>query len=165
MNNEVKTMIWGQFGAAVDALENAIKACPKEHWGDETPAMHFWYIAYHTIFWLDYYLSDSTDDFQPPEPYTMSEMDPSGKMPPRVYTPDELLSYLDHGRKKARRAIFGLTDASFNKVMKFRKADLSFPELILYTMRHIQHHSAQLNLLLRQRIDSAPGWTFRATDL
>ena len=25
-------------------------------------------------------------------------------------------------------------------------------------MRHIQHHTAQLNLLLRQEIDDAPGW-------
>jgi hypothetical protein len=164
MNDEIKKMIWGQFGAAIDALVNAIKACPAEHWGDEKPAMHFWYIAYHTIFWLDYYLSDSSDNFQPPEPYTMSETDPDGKMPPRVYSPDELLSYLDHGRQKARRVIFDLSDDSFQRVIKFRKANLPFPELILYTMRHIQHHSAQLNLLLRQRINSAPGWTFRATD-
>jgi len=26
----------------------------------------------------------------------------------------------------------------------------------------VQHHAAQLNLLLRQAIDSAPGWVFRA---
>jgi hypothetical protein len=36
--------------------------------------------------------------------------------------------------------------------------DLIFAELLLYSMRHVQHHAAQLNLLLRQRTDSAPGW-------
>jgi len=25
-------------------------------------------------------------------------------------------------------------------------------------MRHVQHHAAQLNLILRQTIDSAPTW-------
>jgi hypothetical protein len=29
---------------------------------------------------------------------------------------------------------------------------------LLYNMRHVQHHAAQLNLILRQTIDSAPGW-------
>jgi hypothetical protein len=34
-------------------------------------------------------------------------------------------------------------------------------EVVLYQMRHIQHHAAQLNLLLRQTTDSAPGWVRR----
>jgi uncharacterized damage-inducible protein DinB len=31
-------------------------------------------------------------------------------------------------------------------------------ELLLYNMRHVQHHAAQLNLLLRQGINDAPRW-------
>jgi hypothetical protein len=34
-------------------------------------------------------------------------------------------------------------------------------EVFLYNMRHVQHHMAQLNLLLRQRIDDAPKWVSR----
>jgi hypothetical protein len=34
-------------------------------------------------------------------------------------------------------------------------------ELFLYNLRHLQHHTAQLNLLLRQRTDSAPRWVGR----
>jgi len=40
---------------------------------------------------------------------------------------------------------------------------LSFAELLLYNMRHVQHHAAQLNLILRQKVDSAPGWVAQAT--
>jgi uncharacterized damage-inducible protein DinB len=29
-------------------------------------------------------------------------------------------------------------------------------------MRHVQHHAAQLNLMLRQATDSAPDWISRA---
>jgi len=36
--------------------------------------------------------------------------------------------------------------------------NFSFLEILLYNMRHIQHHVAQLNLYLRQTIDRAPKW-------
>src|SRR5687767_7015822 len=34
-------------------------------------------------------------------------------------------------------------------------------EALLYNMRHVQHHAAQLNLLLRQATNSAPDWVAR----
>jgi uncharacterized damage-inducible protein DinB len=36
--------------------------------------------------------------------------------------------------------------------------DISQWELLLYSLRHIQHHTGQLNLILRQVTDSAPRW-------
>jgi hypothetical protein len=36
--------------------------------------------------------------------------------------------------------------------------DLGVAELLLYNVRHVQHHAAQLNLILRQTTDSAPSW-------
>ena len=58
MDDLTKNILWSQFGAAIDTLENAIKDCPVEVWEDQTGETfrHYWYIAYHTIFWLDYYL-------------------------------------------------------------------------------------------------------------
>jgi uncharacterized damage-inducible protein DinB len=35
---------------------------------------------------------------------------------------------------------------------------MSNGELLLYNMRHVQHHAAQLNMLLRQTTNSAPRW-------
>jgi len=40
---------------------------------------------------------------------------------------------------------------------RFAWAELDAFELLLHNMRHVQHRAAQLNLLLRQRTDSAPG--------
>ncbi len=34
-------------------------------------------------------------------------------------------------------------------------------DMLENAMRHVQHHAAQLNLILRQKIDSAPGWVSR----
>jgi uncharacterized damage-inducible protein DinB len=35
---------------------------------------------------------------------------------------------------------------------------MSNGELLIYNMRHVQHHAAQLNMLLRERTNSAPNW-------
>ena len=153
---------WQQFGAAVDTLENSISACPDDLWGDQSKFHQYWYVAYHTIFWLDYYMTFETENFTPPEPFTMSEMDPEGLLPDRVYSKGELLTYLEHGRKKSKKAIAEFTDEIAAKQFKFGRVDISYGELLLYVMRHLQHHAAQLNLILRQETDSAPGWVFKA---
>ena len=36
--------------------------------------------------------------------------------------------------------------------------EMSVAELLLYNMRHVPEHAAQLDLLLGQRVGSAPGW-------
>ncbi len=170
MDNHWKTIIWQQMGAAIDALENAMQACPENVWSD--PAKHektlhgqpmeFWYLAFHTLFWLDYYLAETPKEFRPQAPFGLEEMDPAGLLPERAYTKDELQVYLEHCRQKCRGAIAGLSDERPRPPYNFRKVSLSFDELLLYVMRHIQHHAAQLNLMLRQTIGSAPGWTFVA---
>ena len=142
-------------------MENAIKACPDELWGDRTQNPEYWYLVYHTLFWLDFYFTDSPDDFTPLTPFTLSELDPEGLLPERVYTRTELLTYLEHGRNKCKNVIEKLTDETANKHYKYGSVEMSFGELLLYNMRHVQHGAAQLNLILRQNTDSAPGWVKR----
>ena len=157
MIDDWKTIIWQQLGAAIESLENAVKACPEKVWGDKPGFHEFWYITYHTLFFLDYYMSGTDQGFAPPEPFTLSELDPSGVLPDRVYSKAELLQYLVYGRQKSKENVDAMTDDNAHQPCKFKK-DLTVAELCLYTMRHVQHHSAQLNLLLRQQTDSAPRW-------
>jgi hypothetical protein len=161
LNDTLKEALWEQFGAAIDMLENAIIACPAEVWGDRVDWYEFWYLASHTLFWLDFYLADSPETFAPPAPFGMEEMDPAGVLPPRVYTKAELLAYLAHGRERCRVQIAALSDetAKARFVTNFR--NFSRIEILLYGLRHVQHHAAQLNLLLRQQTDSAPSWVDR----
>ena len=169
MDDFWKTVLWQQFGAAIDMLENAMRACPDELWSNtgEKPAwiskgvVGFWYLVYHTLFWLDFYLSESEQGFVPPAPFTLDEMDPSGLLPARPYTKDELQRYLDHGREKCRAAIEALTDERARALRRLSSGEVNGAELLLYNLRHVQHHAAQLNLLLRQTIDSAPAWVAR----
>ena len=164
MDRKTKEIIWNQFGAAIDTLDNAIVACPDELWDDRTRQPEFWYVAFHTLFWLDYYLTADADMFSPPPPFGLEELDPAGVIPERPYTKDEIRMYLTHGRRKCKTSIMAMTDERAEEVFEFGRVHLSFGELLLYSMRHVQHHAAQLNLLLRQEIDSAPGWVFRAKE-
>jgi hypothetical protein len=169
-----KTVLWSQFGATIEMFENAMRACPEElwtapMWNDPTmpPGFsEFWYIAYHTLFYLDLYLSGSVEGFIPPAPYNLDELDPAGLLPERTYTRDELRSYLEHCRLKCRGVIEQLTDAQAERVCKFSwaKDGLSFVELLVDNMRHVQEHGAQLNMLLGQSAGISTGWVARVRD-
>ncbi len=159
MKNQLNESLWTQFGASIDMLENAIKACPAEHWETDTK---FWYNAYHTLFFLDYYLTMEPKIFSPPPPFTLSEF--GDEMPEKVYSKSELLGYLQYCRIKCYQLIADLTEDKLNARWINASGSMNYPvfELLLYNMRHVQHHAAQLNLLLRQGIDDAPGWVSRA---
>ncbi len=165
-----RTVIWQQFGAAIDMLANALVACPDELWrsrlwrdgAQESELSQFWYVGYHALFWLDLYLSGSVEGFVPPAPFDLEELDPAGLLPERPHTKNELKSYTEHARTKARASIEALTDEKARQVCTFSWGALSYLELLLYTMRHVQEHAAQLNLFLGRRIGSAPGWVSKA---
>ncbi len=162
METAWKTVLWPQFGAAIDMIENAVTACPDALWSDRSQNPEFWYLAFHALFFLDFYLADSPAGFAPPEPFTLDELDPEGALPPPRYGKDEIRTYLRHGREKCRRAIEALSEVRSREPSCFLGGDMTVLELFLYNMRHVQHHAAQLNLILRQRTDSAPRWVRRA---
>src|SRR5947209_7502035 len=173
-----RTALWQQFGATIDMLENALLACSSTHWHGRLWSAHsdhphppesaaFWYITYHTLFWLDLYLTGSFEGFAPPAPFTLSELDPAGALPERPYTRDELHAYLVQLRKKCQTTIAELSDEQAHQQVDYpwsRKP--SYLELLLYNMRHVQEHAGQLSLFLGQHgiPDEALGWVGRAKD-
>jgi hypothetical protein len=166
----MKTALNQQLQAALDMLENALRACPEELWCARLWGEHssrpelseFWYIAYHMLFWLDLYLSGAVEGFTPPKPFSLGELDPAGLVPERVYTLGELQTYLDHCRMKVRAVTEALTDEKAGQVCRFAWGKLSFAALLLDSLRHVQDHAAQLNMLLGQKTGWEPGWVARA---
>jgi uncharacterized damage-inducible protein DinB len=111
------------------------------------------------LFFLDLYLSEEDESrFHPPAPFGLTELEPEVVSPERVYRKDELLGYLEHFREKLDTVTAGMTEAWIANPCPFSYRDMSNGELLPYNMRHVQHHAAQLNLLLRQATDSAPRW-------
>ena len=107
---------------------------------------------------MDYYLTLDPIKFKPPSPFTLSEFDPNGAIPDRTYLKEELISYLKYCRKKCYELISTMTNEIANSRWKNDFKDYPVLEILLYNMRHVQHHTAQLNLLLRQEINDAPKW-------
>ena len=169
MDNSWQTAVAQQFGAAIDMLEKVLVACPDELWrvrlwdDPQLPrSAEFWYVVYHTLFWLDLYLSGSVEGFMPPAPFTLDELDPAGIIPERAFSRDELQTYLAHGREKCRSTLSGLTDERAQQRCAFPWGELTFAALLLDNMRHVQEHVAQLNMILGQKIGWSPGWITNA---
>lgn len=162
MDTNWKVIVWPQFGAAIDMLENAMIACPDALWCDRSRRPEFWYVAYHTLFFLDFYLSGSAKGFRPPAPFRLDETDPDAPLPEQPYTKEELRAYLEFGREKCRTTIDAMTERTAVERCRFGWGEVTALELLFYNMRHVQHHAAQLNLILRQQTDSAPRWVARA---
>lgn len=169
MNSFWKTIIWQQFGAAIDTLDDALRACPDDLWharlwdnpSERPEYSQVWYCVYHTLFWLDLYLTGAEEGFAPPDPFTLIEKEEDG-LPDRPYTRDELQAYLAYGRRKCQATLEALTDETAQRRCRFGWGEVSFVELQLYSMRHVQEHAAQLNLLLGQRGVSGPNWVATA---
>jgi hypothetical protein len=169
MDNTLKRAIAQQFDATIDMLEKALRACPDQLWhvrlwdDPHLPrSSEFWYITFHTLFWLDLYLSGSVEGFMPPPPFTLDELDPAGLIPEQPYTRAELQSYLEHTRLKCRSTMLALTDEQARQPCIFPWGELTFAGLLLYNMRHVQEHAAQLNLILGQRMNWSPKWVTNA---
>ncbi|MEO8607559.1 MAG: DinB family protein [Chloroflexota bacterium] len=172
MDTTLKTSIWGEFGAAIDYLADTVNACPDELWRaplwktPDKPAelAQFWYVAYHTLFWLHLYLTGTEDGFLPPAPFTLIEQDEYGPIPERVYTKAELLVYLKEGRQKCRATIAAMTDETAHRHCQFSWGECSFLELLIYNLRHVHGHASQLNMLLGQNGIATPDYVTQISD-
>ena len=175
-----RTALWQQFGATIDMLENALLACPGTLWqerlwrdtrrpGFPTQFGEFWYVTYHALVWLDLYLSGvPEDEFAPPAPFAQGELDSGEALPAQPYTKEELHAYLVQLRQKCQATIAGLSDEKAHQQVDYPWMEgkpVSYLELQLYNMRHVQEHAAQLNLFLGQHaIDRASDWVPQAKD-
>ena len=169
INNE---MLWHQFGAAIDMLDDAIKNCPialweTQLWNDEPDQWvakgfsKFWYLCYHTLFWLDLYLTGAEEGFSPPAPFDLVEME-SNETLPRTYSQEELLGYLLTCRQNCQAVIGAMSQEQANRLCQFSWGEVTFAELQLYNLRHVMEHSAQLRMFLGQQANKSATWVSEA---
>lgn len=172
MINTLKTELWKQFGAALDMFENAISKCPDSLWtynystGKDTLNAKnideirntYWYIAFHTLFFLDYYLDTDPVNFKMPDSFNITEEDIDEVMPGKIYSKDELCAYLEHCRNKLRQLLNEMGDENADTRWKDEYKDYSMLEITMYNMRHVMHHTGQLNMMLGKIDHDLPVW-------
>jgi len=172
MHPSTKEILWNQFGASIDMLINAISNCPEDYF---IRNRRFYYISFHSTIFLDYYLTIPPEDFSPLLTCTPTGPEERPKeavgdlIPDKNYSREEIVAYLKQSREKCRQMIDGLTEEKLKERFKEgdEPGDMDYPilEILLYNLRHTQHHTAQLNMLLRQDLDQHLEWSFRAGDL
>jgi uncharacterized damage-inducible protein DinB len=154
-------MLWRQFAVTLDSFGDALRDCPDERWEarlwDDAPDQWvaagfgaFWYLGYHTLFWLDLYLTGAEEGFRPPAPFDLVEMEANESLP-RTYSRTELLDYLALCRQRTQAAIAGLSTEDAHRLCRFPWGEVPYGELLIYVLRHVQEHAAQLHLFLGQR--------------
>ena len=169
MLSALKDSLWNQFGASIDMLRNAIMMCPEDYFNSNKK---FFYKAYHCILFLDYYLTIPPTHFSPLLPFSFTTAEDIPKdavddlVPDRIYSQNELLSYVQMAKIKCHDLIFSLTGEKLtqswikepDQIVAGATMNFTVLDILLFNLRHVQHHIGQLNQLLRQGVDKSPDW-------
>lgn len=171
MDTFARKIFWKNMAACIDMFGNCIKNCPAPLWQSND---RFFYLSYHCLVFLDYYLSFPVSAYTPVLPYALGDMD---NLPPDAvddvlpisrYTQEEMLHALGKTREKARQSIVGQehweqpwikeAEIAVHGLCPGIVTSYSLLEITLYNLRHLQHHVGQLNLLLRAQHAPAAEW-------
>ena len=154
-------------------LSNAIGHAPERMW---RPNTKFYFLAYHTVVFLEYYLTQPVASYSPLFPYNLVEVENipaegiDDVLPARFYSQQEIVEGLDAISLKCKKLILNASEETLNSPwIKHEEIELhglcpgiaedyTLLEILFYNLRHVQHHTAQLNLLLRQQNGTAPDW-------
>ena len=151
---DIKGIIKSQYRASLSVLEEAITKCPDELWDDSLTNQRFWHICFHTLFFTHLYLQVEEPAFVPwkkhRDEYQFFESLPwPPHRAPKIgapYSKTEILEYLALCQDEVEDKVDALdlkADSGFNW-LPINKLELQF-----YNIRHIQHHTGQLDDRLR----------------
>jgi hypothetical protein len=129
-----------------------------EHWEGKIANNTFRQVAYHTLFFVDLYLSPNEEAFKLRDFHHGGGDERFNQAPSTGLTKDETLSYLAICRKKALETLACETPESLKRASGFSRLPFSRGELHLYNLRHVQHHTGQLSAYLRRIVEDGERW-------
>ncbi len=154
----LKQLITDQMEAALAMLNDCVEKCPEQHWDGVIGKYPFWHVVYHTLCYVDLYLSPGEATYQPrPEFHPLGMEEFEAEYPSRRFTREEMLRYMAICRDKIAEIMAGETEQSLAAESGFSWLPFSRAEAHVYNMRHIQHHTGQLSAFLR-RAGVEPRW-------
>jgi hypothetical protein len=149
MTEYIKQILIAQFEAALAMLNQCIAACPEEHWEDRIANGTFRWVTYHTLFFVDLYLSPNQDSFIERDLNILGG-DERGPVACVGLSKADSLAYLEICRQKMLDTIAADTEESLRSPSGFPWYKITRGELHLVNIRHVQHHAAQLSAFLRR---------------
>ena len=158
MSEHVRAILTGQLEAALCMLKECVQKCPPEHWEGKIANDTFRQVAYHTLFWLDLYLSPGEDAFTLRDLHERGGDDRSDSAPSTGLSREETLAYVGICRQMIRKTLASETPESLQRPSGFAWLPFSRAETHLYNLRHLQHHAGQLSAYLRRVVEDGERW-------
>jgi hypothetical protein len=149
MIDYIRQMLIREFEAALCMLNHAIEACPEEHWDEKIANGTFRWVTYHTLFYVDFYLSRSEQDFKQREFHIRGGDEREDRLSEGLSKADTL-AYLAICRQKLYESIATETEESLEGPSGFSWYPISRGEFHINDIRHVQHHAAALYAHLRR---------------
>jgi hypothetical protein len=155
MLKAIQELLTHQFEAALCTLDRCVDRCPVSAWNRPVGNLAFCQLAFHTLFYTDFYLGPDEDSFRR-QPFHQQhgdvfrdyeELEDRPQM--LLYDKPSIETYVEYCRNKAAREISAETADSLAARCGFPRRNMSRAELYVYNLRHVQHHAAQMSLRLR----------------
>ena len=169
----MRPVLKSQYHASLAMLRDAVERCPDALWASGDYLNPFWRIAYHALYYTHFYLQPNADSFRPWEHHQtgIQFMDDQERPPDRAtigelphrplrtgkpYTKDEVLAYWNICDSAIDPAVDALEIT--NPDCGFFWYKVSKIEHQLISLRHLQHHMAQLGDRIRAATNTGIGW-------
>ncbi len=152
-----KTLIAHQFEAALCTLNACVDRCADTAWNSRVANYKFCQVVFHTLFYTDLYLGQDEESLPRQSfhlnngPFFGDYEEFEDRAPVRLYDKASIRIYLEHWRNKASAVIAAETAATLSARSGFKSRDFSRAELHVQNIRHIQHHTAQIEPTVETR--------------
>ena len=169
----MRPILKSQYHAALAMHRDAVERCPDRLWASGDYRNPFWRIAYHVLYYTDFYLQPNADSFRPWEkhqtgiqfmddlerPANRASIGELPNCPPRTgepYTKEQVLAYWSICDSSIDRAVDALDLAAPDCGFFWYKVTKLEHQLI--SLRHLQHHTAQLADRVRAATNTGIAW-------
>lgn len=165
-NGSIAAILASQYKASLGMLRQTVERIPEELWNNKDDKNPNWQIAYHVLWGVKFYLGPTAESYVPFETAIEGgeslggsqewENPEEGITVEGFHTKEELLSFIEQLKDELPSAIDGLP---FDEPSGFEWYPYSRLELHINSIRHIQHHTAQLiERLKAEGITGFPWW-------
>jgi len=159
---ELKNAFISQYIASLNMLEETINKADDTIWLNKKYTNPFWQIAYHALFYTDFYLYKDEKSFIRWEKFkdgyhrmANNQQTSEGTLNIEPYKREEIIEYL---KKNQNSLIERLEVTNLEAPSGFHWLPFNKFELQIYNIRHLQHHTGQLIERTREEAGVGIGW-------
>jgi len=171
MGVDIRTVLESQALASLAMLKACIGECPRDQFHERHGDYPFSQVAFHALFYCDFYFSESEEEFKK-QPFHRSHAELFEGYEELEYRParntyefEFLMEYAGHCARKIGEELPRFTDERLAESAKVKTNGISRLELVVDSIRHTQHHAAQLGLRVQLLTGKETAWVERGLAL